>query len=68
MYQGKIKWYNDEKGYGFIVNDEGKDVFFHRSGIVPESKTKLADGVAVSYELTQGIKGPQATNIAVTEA
>ncbi len=67
MYQGKIKWYNDEKGFGFIINEEGKDVFFHRSGIVAESKSKLADGTSVSYELTQGLKGPQATNITVVE-
>ncbi|MCF8229031.1 MAG: cold shock domain-containing protein [Bacteroidales bacterium] len=65
MLQGKIKWYNTEKGFGFIINEEGKDIFFHRSGIDPETKNKIADGVAVSYEMTQGLKGPQATRVKV---
>lgn len=63
MLQGKIKWYNTEKGYGFIINQEGKDVFFHRSGIDAQSKHLLDNGVDVSYEMTQGLKGPQATSV-----
>lgn len=63
MLQGKIKWFNREKGYGFIINEKGEDVFFHRTGIVPETKEKIADGAEVSYELTQGLKGTQATNV-----
>jgi cold shock protein len=65
MLQGKIKWYNTEKGYGFILNDDGKEVFFHRSGIDQSSKHLLTDGASVTYEMTQGLKGPQATRVKV---
>ena len=61
---GTVKWFSSEKGYGFIIPDDGsKDVFVHHTGIVGEGFKILAEGDKVSYEVTQGRKGPQAQNV-----
>jgi len=63
MAQGKVKWFNDAKGYGFITRDDGPDVFVHFSAIAGEGFRSLAEGDAVTFEVTQGPKGLQATNV-----
>jgi CspA family cold shock protein len=61
---GTVKWFNDEKGYGFITPDEGdRDLFVHYSGIVSDGYRSLAEGTRVSYEEEQGDKGPKAVNV-----
>ena len=61
---GTVKWFNAEKGYGFISNDEGgDDVFVHFSAIVADGFKTLEEGQAVEFEVTEGAKGPQATNV-----
>ncbi len=60
---GKVKWFNDQKGYGFIAQEGGKDVFVHHSAIQMEGFRTLAEGEEVSYELVEGNKGPQAVNV-----
>ena len=64
MPQGTVKWFNDEKGYGFISPDEGgEDLFVHYSGITGSGFRTLEEGARVSYEPTQGKKGMQAENV-----
>ena len=63
MAKGKVKWFNNQKGYGFITTDAGKDVFVHHSAIQMEGFRTLAEGEEVSYELVEGNKGPQAVNV-----
>ena len=63
MTQGTVKWFNEAKGYGFITTDEGKDVFVHYSAIMGDGFKTLAEGQKVSFEITQGAKGPQASNV-----
>jgi len=64
MPQGKVKWFNDEKGYGFISPDEsGEDVFVHHSGIAGGGYKSLEEGDKVSFEATRGKKGMQAENV-----
>jgi CspA family cold shock protein len=66
MAQGKVKWFNDGKGYGFIEQDSGDDdVFVHFSAIRMEGFRTLAAGQAVEYELQSGEKGPYAANVVV---
>ena len=60
---GTVKWFNDEKGYGFIEREGGKDVFVHYSAINGSGRKTLAEGQAVTMEVTQGQKGPQAENV-----
>jgi len=60
---GKVKWFSDEKGYGFIERDDGDDVFVHHSAIVGEGFRTLAEGQSVEFELTDGPKGPRADNV-----
>ena len=60
---GTVKWFNDSKGFGFIEQQGGPDVFVHFSAINGDGHRSLADGQAVSFELTQGQKGPQAENV-----
>ena len=60
---GKVKWFNPAKGYGFITGDDGKEVFVHFSAINVEGYKTLDNGQAVSYEINEGEKGPQAVNV-----
>ena len=64
MTTGTVKWFSDQKGYGFITPDEGdKDLFVHQSAIDGNGFRSLAEGAKVSYEVEQGPKGPSATNV-----
>jgi CspA family cold shock protein len=64
MATGTVKFFNDEKGYGFITPDEGgKDLFVHHTNIAGEGFKSLPDGAKVSYEAQQGQKGPEAVNV-----
>lgn len=63
MMKGKVKWFNAEKGYGFITGDDGKDVFVHFSAIQGEGFKTLDEGQPVQFDLTQGQKGPAAANV-----
>ncbi len=66
MARGTVKWFNPEKGYGFITPDEGgKDLFVHHSAIQAEGFRSLNEGEKVEFEVTQGQKGPQAVNVRV---
>ena len=69
MATGKVKWFSNQKGYGFITNDETqKDVFVHFSGIIVEGYKSLKEGDAVEFEVTQGPKGEQAADVKLIEA
>ena len=61
--EGIVKWFNSQKGYGFITGNDGKDVFVHFSGIKNEGYKALEEGEKVSYEITSGDKGEQAVNV-----
>ena len=64
MAQGTVKWFSEDKGYGFITPDEGsEDLFVHYSGIAGEGFRSLEEGTKVTYEATQGRKGMQAENV-----
>ncbi len=64
MATGIVKWFNDDKGYGFITPDGGgKDLFVHHSGLLGEGFKSLAEGAKVEFEPSEGQKGPQATNV-----
>ncbi len=63
MPSGKVKWFNDAKGYGFIEQESGDDVFVHHSSIQGEGFKTLAEGQAVEFEIEQGQKGPSAVNV-----
>ena len=64
MATGVVKWFSDEKGFGFITPDEGsKDLFVHHSSIVADGYRSLAEGARVEYESEQGDKGPKAVNV-----
>ena len=63
MPTGKVKWFDTKKGYGFIVGDEGQDVFVHYTSIQGEGFRALKDGESVSYELVKSEKGDQARNV-----
>lgn len=60
---GKVKWFNDAKGYGFIEQESGQDVFVHFSSIQGEGFKSLAEGQKVEFDIIQGEKGPQASNV-----
>ena len=61
--KGTVKWFNNQKGYGFISDETGKDVFVHYSGLVGEGFKSLEEGQAVEFDVVDGAKGPQATNV-----
>lgn len=63
LVSGTVKWFNDEKGFGFIEQEDGNDVFVHYSAIVGDGRKTLRDGQAVKMEVTQGSKGLQAENV-----
>jgi CspA family cold shock protein len=64
MATGTVKWFSDEKGYGFITPDDGsKDLFVHHTGIAGEGFKSLSEGAKVEFEAVEGQKGPQATNV-----
>ena len=63
MVEGTVKWFNDAKGFGFIEQDNGPDVFVHFSQIESEGFKSLAEGDRVAFEVTEGAKGPQSTNV-----
>ncbi|MDY5577402.1 MAG: cold shock domain-containing protein [Lachnospiraceae bacterium] len=61
--KGTVKWFNNQKGYGFISDETGNDVFVHYSGIVADGFKALDEGAAVEFDVIDGAKGPQATNV-----
>ena len=65
MVNGIVKWFNDSKGYGFIEQEDGPDVFVHHSGISAEGFRSLKDGDRVTFDIEQGEKGPSAVNVTI---
>ena len=63
MLEGKVKWFDEKKGWGFIQKEDGSDVFVHYSAIQDNGFKTLADGQTVEFEIIQGPKGPQASNV-----
>jgi CspA family cold shock protein len=62
-YEGTVKWFNESKGFGFIQQDNGPDVFVHHSSITTEGPKTLAEGQRVKFDVVQGEKGPKAENV-----
>ncbi len=65
MTKGTVKWFNDQKGFGFITDENGKDVFVHFTGLNMEGFKTLKENQAVEFEVVDGEKGPQATNVTI---
>jgi len=63
MAEGTVKWFNDRKGFGFIQQEDGEDVFVHHTGISGSGFKTLAEGDQVTFEVEQGAKGPSAKNV-----
>ena len=61
--KGTVKWFNNQKGYGFITDEEGRDIFVHFSGLVMEGYKSIPEGSAVEFDVTDGEKGLQAINV-----
>ena len=68
MAKGKVKWFNEQKGFGFIKQEGGTDVFVHYSSIKGDGFKTLAEGDEVEFEVTQGPKGPKAENVTRIQA
>ena len=67
MSKGTVKWFNNQKGYGFITAEDGKDVFVHFSGLNMEGFKTLEEGASVEFDITDVAKGPQAVNVEVVK-
>lgn len=67
MSKGTVKWFNNQKGYGFITAEDGKDVFVHFSGLNMEGFKTLEEGASVEFDITDGAKGLQAVNVEVVK-
>jgi CspA family cold shock protein len=65
MSNGKVKWFNDRKGFGFIEQQNGPDLFVHHSGIAATGFKSLTEGDQVTFDIEQGPKGPSATNVKI---
>lgn len=65
LMKGTVKWFNNQKGYGFISDEDGNDVFVHYSGLNMDGFKSLEEGAAVEFEVVDGSKGPQATNVTI---
>lgn len=65
LMKGTVKWFNNQKGYGFISDEAGSDVFVHYSGLNMEGFKSLEEGASVEFDVVDGSKGPQATNVTV---
>jgi len=63
IYSGKVKWFNDQKGFGFIEREDGNDVFVHFSAIKSDGFKSLEEGQEVEFEVVEGDRGPQAANV-----
>ncbi|EEO2628276.1 cold-shock protein CspD [Listeria monocytogenes] len=63
MQNGKVKWFNNEKGYGFIESDDGEDIFVHFTAIQGDGYKSLEEGQAVTFEVVEGNRGAQAANV-----
>jgi len=63
MNRGTVKWFNNQKGYGFISDEQGNDVFVHYSGLNMDGYKSLEEGADVEFDVVDGAKGPQATNV-----
>ena len=63
MNKGTVKWFNNQKGYGFVSDEEGNDVFVHFSAIMMDGYKTLTEGMDVQFEVVDGAKGPQAANV-----
>ena len=63
MTKGTVKWFNNQKGYGFISDETGKDVFVHYSGLAGDGFKSLDEGQSVEFDVQDGAKGPQAVNV-----
>ena len=69
QYTGTVKWYNSRKGYGFIISEDGKDIFVHYTGLAgrDEEYVTLNENDEVEFDIIEGQKGPQASNVVVTK-
>lgn len=67
MAKGKVKWFDSKKGFGFIQSEDGDDVFVHYTSIVSEGFKNLKEGQEVIFEVTEGKKGPQASNVKLVD-
>lgn len=67
MYEGKVKWFSSDKGYGFIELENGDDVFVHYTGILGDGFKTLTEGQLVSLDITDGNRGPQASNVSILD-
>ena len=67
MNKGTVKWFNNQKGYGFISDEQDNDVFVHYSGLNMDGFKSLEEGATVEFEVVEGAKGPQATNVTVVK-